>query len=104
MMWLAALGMSGVGVLLLVLALLSRRLGGVTRASAYYIGLYIAALLFFVSAGVRLWHWFNPPSTPIDLTSDVIWILLYHGAPALGLTLGVVVAWRYWSWLLAERG
>ena len=29
--------------------------------------------------------------------------LNYLGLPAIAVTMGVISAWRYWSWLLAER-
>jgi hypothetical protein len=37
------------------------------------------------------------------LSNETGWVLLYNGLPALAVTLGLFVAWRYWSWLLAER-
>jgi hypothetical protein len=30
-------------------------------------------------------------------------LLAYHVPLALGLTVSLVVIWRYWSWLLRER-
>ncbi|NOK86214.1 MAG: hypothetical protein GFH27_549411n44 [Chloroflexi bacterium AL-W] len=92
-------GLAGISVLLVVMGLLSHRLGRVTRAKRYYVGFFLGALLVAISAVVRLWQ----PPEAVDLTESVLWLLLYHGAPAIGLTLGVVTAWRYWSWLLAER-
>jgi drug/metabolite transporter superfamily protein YnfA len=91
--------MLSISVMLLVFGVLSRRLGRVTRAHAYYIGFFVASALVFVGAIVRIVF----PSHH-DLTPGVLWILLYNGAPALGLTIAVVIAWHYWSWLLAERG
>lgn len=96
------LGGMGYGLLALALvwlALLSRRLGRVTHAPPYYRGLLAAALLIAISAAFRIIHGITETSIP----SNAGWVLVYHGLPAIGLTIGVGFAWRYWSWLLAER-
>ncbi len=90
------LGPLGVMAMLLVLALLSRRMGRVTGVTPYYIGLLVAAAL--VAAGLAARALGVAPAP-----DDAAALLLYVGLPALGLTLALVVAWRYWSWLLAER-
>lgn len=101
---LAILGFTGISIALIVLGRLSQRLGRVTRADAYYIGFYVAAVLVACGAGVRMLN-FSGRVVPIEqLHHNIEWVLLYTGAPAVGITLGVIVAWRYWSWLLAERG
>jgi hypothetical protein len=38
------------------------------------------------------------------LINSIEWVLIYNGLPALAVTIGVYLGWRYWSWLLAERG
>lgn len=96
-------GTAGIGVALLVLAALSRRLGAATQARAVYVGFILAAGLLFVSAGLHaanaLLHF-----APTDATSaEIGWVLVLDGLPALGITIGLVLAWHYWSWLLAER-
>lgn len=98
-----ALGMTSVSITLAVLGRLSWRLGRVTGAARHYIGFYIAALLVGVGVVVRLAIATGVVNS-IDLQENVLWVLLYNGAPAAGLTIGVIYAWRYWSWLLAERG
>ncbi len=96
----AGIGMMAIAFLLMVLGLLSRRLGRVTRSKRYYGVFFIATLLLLVGVGGRLWVFIYPDDT---IYHSVLWIIIYNGAPALGLTLGVIVAWHYWSWLLAER-
>lgn len=81
-----------IGCMLIVLGLLSRKLGRVTHARPYYGAFYLAAGLICGAVIVRL---FTPP-----LES---WMFLYNALLAFGVTLGVLTAWRYWSWLLAER-
>lgn len=90
-----------VAVALLILARLSRRLGLVTRAPRYYRLFYLAAALLIISAIARFINEIQQVSITIN---DPIWVTIYLGFPAIGLTLGVIIAWRYWSWLLAERG
>jgi len=97
---LAGIGMVAIALLLVVLGLLSRRLGRVTRSRRYYVIFFIAMLLLLMGAGGRFWVFMYPDDTIYD---SILWIVIYSGAPALGLTLGVIVAWHYWSWLLAER-
>ncbi|MCL4252371.1 MAG: hypothetical protein KJ043_01160 [Anaerolineae bacterium] len=97
---LAGMGMMAIALLLVVLGLLSRRLGRVTRSRRYYGVFFIAAMLLLMGASGRVWVFIYPDDTIYD---SILWIVIYTGAPALGLTLGVIVAWHYWSWLLAER-
>lgn len=95
------LGMISTAVALLVLAGLSRRLGKVTRAPRYYIGFYVGAILIAVSIVVRILAILQ---LVVLATSDPFWVLIVVGLPALSLTVSLIIAWRYWSWLLAERG
>jgi hypothetical protein len=38
-----------------------------------------------------------------ELSQSLLWVFLYNGWPAAGVTVGVIFSWRYWSWLLAEH-
>lgn len=84
------------GFALLVLARLSRRLGQVTKARPYYRGLYLAALVLWGGAAGRL-------AFTAEMNDNILVTLVNDGLPALGVTLGLAVAWYYWSWLLTER-
>lgn len=97
------LGMTSICMLLLVMALLSRRLGTVTKAAPYYRGFYLAAIFVAIGVGARIIHLQSEVAQIEELHQNIKWVLLYNGAPTLGVTIGLVVAWRYWSWLLAER-
>lgn len=100
----ALTGQMGVCVALVVMGLLSRRLGRVTRARRFYRGFYAAAGMVFVGVLARVFHLVNGVAEVADLPQNTsTWVFLTNGIPALGLLLGLVVAWRYWSWLLAER-
>ncbi len=95
---LGLLGPLSLVILLLVVGLLSKRLGEQTHAKPYYLGFYVAALLVLISAAARILD--NALDVPAD---DLRWIIVEDGLPALALTIGILIAWRYWSWLLAER-
>lgn len=93
---LALAGTAGIGAALVVLGLLSRKLGRVTHARPYYLGFFMGALLVWIAVFARL-------VTLGDRQASTLRALVFDGFPAIGLTLGVIFAWRYWSWLLAER-
>jgi hypothetical protein len=101
--WFGLIGPLAMIVVLIALGILSRRLGATTRATPYYIGFYIAALLILISLIARIANLILGFADDAMLNDDLLWTLLYAGLPALGVTLGLVMAWRYWSWLLAER-
>lgn len=100
---LEVVGLLAVTVMLVVMGLLSRRLGRVTRAAPYFLGFYLAAGLVLVGGLARFAPLLDVVEPGARLTHNVLWVLLYNGTPALGVTIGAIVAWRYWSWLLAER-
>jgi hypothetical protein len=101
--WLALLGLSGLLALLFVLGLISKRFGEATRAKPYYLGFFAAQGMLGLSLAARAANLILNLVRPEDLTHDFVWVGLYTGLPALAITVSVVVAWRYWSWLLAER-
>lgn len=84
-----------------VMGLLSRKLGIATRAKPYYIGFFVAAFLMVINGGARFLYALFPIQT--GSMADSLRVFLLNGLPALAATLAVILAWRYWSWLLAER-
>ena len=104
--WLAAFGLIGLFslvMMLLLLGLLSKRMARATRTPSYYTGFYVAAFFVAIGVVVRLTNLTGLLALSSDMNDNIGWVLLYNGAPALGVTLGVIFSWRYWSWLLAER-
>lgn len=104
--WLGLFGVLGpisICVMFTVLGLLSRRLGRVTRVRPYHLGMFLAACLVGISAVVRLINLGLGAGVIADFVREPVLVLVYNGLPALGITVGVVTAWRYWSWLFAER-
>jgi uncharacterized membrane protein len=100
---LGVIGCVGIGVALLTLGLLSKRLGKVTRTPRYDLGFYLAALLMAISGLARLLNSARGPDVAAALSDDPLWVFLYTGLPGIAITLSLVICWRYWSWLLAER-
>ena len=100
---LSTIGSLSIGLALFVLGKLSYRLGTITHARPQYRGLYVAALLVWIGGAVRLISVLDQSLIAPDSTFRPLITLLWKGLPALGVTLGVMVAWQYWSWLLAER-
>ena len=100
----ALVGPISIAVALLVMGLLSRRLGSVMRTPRYYIGFFVAAALMFVSIVARLLNVGHGNDFADSLGQNPVSVILYVALPSIAITLGLVVAWRYWSWLLAERG
>lgn len=104
--WVGLTGMFGpvaLCVMFIVLGLLSRRLGRVTRTRPYYVGLFVAAALVGASAVIRMANLGLGVEAAASLHEDDSLVLIYTGFTALGVTIAAFVTWRYWSWLLAER-
>jgi hypothetical protein len=104
--WAHLIGLMGplsVAILFGLMGRLSKKLGTVTQAAPYYHLFYIASALTIMSLGARLWNIIRGVRIDLSVDDHILWVLLYNGLPALGVTLGIVAAWRYWSWLLAER-
>ncbi|MEL6308191.1 MAG: hypothetical protein AAFV98_10510 [Chloroflexota bacterium] len=96
-------GYVAIGILLVIIAQLSQRLGRVTRAKPYFVGNYLAALLIWGGASARFYFITRGQANLDASESKVVYILLCDGLPALGMLIGLLVTWYYWSWLLAER-
>ena len=94
---LGAIGPISLMIALVVIALLSQRLGAVTKQSKLYRLFYVAVGL--VGAGVLVRLLMLGGTTETDTAAR----LLYNVPIALALTLSVSVAWRYWGWLLSEH-
>ena len=94
------IGPLSIGIALTIMGLLSKRLGDQARAKPYYLGFFLGALLFGISIAAQF---LDLALTIPHTDTDTLWVILDDGLPALAVTLGVISAWRYWSWLLAER-
>lgn len=94
----------GIGLALIVLGLLSKRLGAASKARPHTWGYYVAASFLFISALLQatniLFQWVAPGAA----LNSPGWVIAYNVLPAVGLTIGLFYTWHYWSWLLAESG
>jgi hypothetical protein len=102
---LGTLGTLSLLLLFYILAKLSERFGSVIKMRPLYRSYYAA--IFFLAAGYAshsLWavSYLAPESVPVWLTSTWLTFLTYHLSLAIGVTIGLVTTWRYWSWLVAE--
>ncbi|HSR33927.1 MAG TPA: hypothetical protein VLY63_25450 [Anaerolineae bacterium] len=104
---LGSIGLFSLIYALVVLAQFGRKLGAVTKLKPYYKGYYVAACsvgLTLVTRLIRATVFWAPQDTiPSVLNSSLFYLLAYHLPLAIGLSLGLVITWRYWSWLLKER-
>lgn len=106
MEWSSILSLFGnisIGMVMVILARLSQRLGYVTHARQHFIWLYVAAALVWLGTGFQAFMLGRGINGQLQLHQDIGWVLLIKGLPALGVMVGLVVVWYYWSWLLAER-
>ena len=100
---LSLVGNFAIGAVMILLARLSQRLGHVTQARSRYVWFYVAAVLVWLGMLAQIFLLRQGMLSAARLQQDILWILLIKGLPTLGVTIGLVVAWHYWSWLLAER-
>lgn len=87
-------GPLSVAIALVVLGLLSQRLGAVTKMPPHYRWFFVATGFVVMSIVSRLLYVGYP---------DERIVLVYTSTFAIGVTLGLIAAWRYWSWLFGER-
>jgi hypothetical protein len=103
---LGVVGLLGVMYLLYLFALLSQRLGAVTKMKPYYIGFYVAMifLTFSILARVVISSLaLAPQSGASFLDSPLFSLAFYHIPFVIAIAISVGVAWRYWSWLFKEK-
>jgi hypothetical protein len=88
-----------------ILARLSQKLGAVTKMRAYYRGFYVSALFLLVSLVayfLKTTVLLNSEHAPALLNSDLFYLLTYYLPFAIGTSINLAIAFRYWDWLLRE--
>ncbi|NDJ77675.1 MAG: hypothetical protein GYB65_15595 [Chloroflexi bacterium] len=83
-----------------VLAQISRRFGEVTHRPPLYRGLYVAIALLLSPLAVRLLALSMSEDDSADLGGNALGALMHDLPLAISITLAVVIAWRYWGWLV----
>ncbi|MGQ9585077.1 MAG: hypothetical protein ACUVXG_06705 [Anaerolineae bacterium] len=100
--------MGEVGILytVIILARLSQKLGAVTKMGPYYRGFYVSLALFCLSMAsrlVRISVALTGPVQPLPLLEQEGFYLVTHHLPLVtGMGLALVIAGKYWGWLLKE--
>ena len=104
---LGSMGLVSILYAILILARFGRKLGAVTKMKPFYKGYYLSACCVGLALVVRFVRvtvfWAPRESIPSMLNSSLFYLLLHHLPLAIGLSLGLVITWHYWSWLLKER-
>ena len=103
---LSPLGTISVIFLFFILARLSEKLGAVTKMPPYHRwfrvgqGFLVVAL---ISQFLRISVLLTRQASYLWLDTSLFYLITHHLPMAIGVTIGLVVTWRYWSWLLTER-
>ena len=90
-------GPLSLAVALTVMALLSQRLGAVTRRPKAYRIIFLSAILIGIAIVLRLSFSISGSG------AEMFDMILYSTLVAVALTASVFILWRYWGWLLSER-
>jgi hypothetical protein len=102
----ALIGAIAVGYLLYIFAVLSRKLGAVTKAKPRYRWLYVSIAMVVVTAAIE-WMVLSvhaaSQNDPTLIVSE--WFhLIGHTLPLLAAAMiALVVVIRYWGWLFREN-
>jgi len=95
------------------LAKLSEKFGSVLRMPRYFRWFYLAEVFAAIAALAHLTQaaTFLVQSQP-NLTAQgnllpsnpVAFALVFHHVPlAISVTIGILVTWKYWGWLITDR-
>jgi hypothetical protein len=103
---LGTFGTLSIIVLFYILAKLSERFGSVIKMPSIYRYFYLAIPLLLVSYMTNLLvvsTIITPEDSPAWLTAPWFLLLAFHLPMAIGVTIGLIITWRYWGWLVTER-
>ena len=93
----------GLMIMLWVMAQISRRFGEVTHRPPLYRGFFVALGLTLFPLLARLLAMGLTEDERANLGSAALAALAYDLPLALGITLSVIITWRYWGWLVYAR-
>jgi hypothetical protein len=103
---LGALGTLSILIIIYILAKLSERFGAVIKMRPRYRYYYLALIFLFIGWLAQLLVLatdLTPTNVQSWLNSSWFLLLAYYLPLTIGVTIGLVITWRYWSWLVAER-
>jgi len=100
------LGTLSLVVLFYILAKLSERFGSVIRMRPlyryYYVGLILMMIGYVTHLGAAQ-AISTPEVVPAWLRAGWFLFIAHHLPLAIGVTIGLMITWRYWSWLVTEQ-
>ena len=92
------------------MAKVSERFGSVLRMPPIYRWFYvaeffasIAALAHLIQASTYLAQSTGAQDNPRQLASLEVVAIFHHIPLAIAVTIGLLVAWKYWGWLITDR-
>jgi hypothetical protein len=99
---LGSFGILSIIILFVILAKLSQRFGAVIKMPPVYRYYYTALVLLAIS---YITHVVSVTDI-ISVETTLAWVLLatYYLPLVFGVTLGLIITWRYWNWLVTEPG
>jgi len=106
MHYLGTIGPLSVIYLFYILARLSERLGSVQKMTPAYRYYYVAICFMgvgFISQLIIIQVSLMPQNFSQWLSSPLFLLLTYHLPMAVGVTLGLIITWKYWSWLITDQ-
>ncbi len=89
-----------------ILAKLSRRFGSVLKMTAVYKWYYLAEALGIIALLAHLWQastLLSAPHQPAPALAPWFGLIFFDLPLTIAVTIGVIVTWRYWSWLIIEK-
>ena len=97
---LSVVGPIAIVVTLLVLGILSQHLDEVVKMGQLYRWFYVSAAISCISLFIRLLSiGFSEEAFLIE-SRDTAYSLAYTLPLAIGIVISLIVAWRYWGWLV----
>jgi hypothetical protein len=103
---LGSLGTLSLVVLFYILAKLSERFGSVIRMRPIYRYYYVGLILMLIGYATHLGAAqaiSTPEVVPAWLRAGWFLLIGHHLPLATGMTIGLMITWRYWSWLVTEQ-
>ncbi len=103
---LSPLGTISLIVLFFILARLSEKLGAVTKMAPHYRWFWVGQGFLVIALLSQLLRISVSPAKQASyfwLDTPALYLITYHLPMVIGVTISLVVTWRYWSWLLTER-
>jgi len=89
-----------------ILARLSERFGSVVKMRPRYRHYYIALIFLVIGCITHLLVALAADLAPANIRNLLVspWFLLlaYYLPLTIGVTIGLITTWRYWSWLVTE--